>query len=107
MSLSDMIRPETKAEHRATWYVWIGGERERANRHHGGSWVGWDVECSCGKGSHTGGAIKTRVREWLFDHRLDAQTEAEMIAAGDATRDADGDLRLTAQGRARLATYTA
>lgn len=34
-----------------------------------GSWDGWDAECSCGWGSHTGGAILARVREAVANHK--------------------------------------
>jgi hypothetical protein len=50
-----------------TWYVWAGGQRSRHEATMRGSW-GWDVECSCGWGSHTGGAIKARVEEARADH---------------------------------------
>jgi hypothetical protein len=32
-------------------------------------WVAWDAECSCGWGSHTGGAIRERVLEDVEDHK--------------------------------------
>lgn len=90
MSLaSNLLTPETMAAHRATWYVYAGGygqptERIRHTAGMRGSWAGWDVECSCGEGSHTGGAIKARVQEWLFDHRHGAQVEAELHAEARA-----------------------
>lgn len=85
-----MIRPEIRAAHRATWFVYAGGygtptEKLRHTATMRGSWAGWDVECSCGKGSHTGGAIKARVEEWLFDHRFGEQTEADMTGTDPAT----------------------
>ena len=100
MSLASIIRPETKAAHRMTWYGWQDGQRHRSSVRV--IWPGYDAECSCGKGSHTGGAIKARIVDWIFDHRLDAQTGEDLIAAGDAYRNGDGDILLTAQGRARL-----
>lgn len=89
MSLNDMLTAETLAAHRATWYVYAGGYGEPTTRlrHTStmrGSWAGWDVECSCGSGSRTGGAIKARVAEWLFDHRYEAQTDAELHAEARA-----------------------
>ena len=91
--LQDMITAETRQAHRATWYVWSGGERIRRTAAMRGSWPGWDVECSCGQGSHTGGAIRARVEEWLWDHRYDAQVDAELRAeAREAGYDPD-DIR--------------
>jgi len=62
---------------RIRWYVWVrtydghrptGSERIPHEATMRGSWLGWDVECSCGWGSHTGGAIKARVEEARADH---------------------------------------
>jgi hypothetical protein len=41
-----------------------------------GTWPGgYDVVCSCGWESRTGGAIRRAVEDELFDHRLGAQVE--------------------------------
>ena len=37
--------------------------------------VGWDVACSCGWESRTGGAIEASVRRAVEDHRWDAHWE--------------------------------
>ena len=83
MSLNDMLKPETLAAHRATWYVWAGGRRMRRQAAMRGTW-GYDVECSCGAGSRTGGATKGTVEDWLFDHRHGAEVEAELHAEARA-----------------------
>ena len=73
-----LIADETMCEHRATWWVWgwnsSTGE-QRKMRHAStmrGTW-GWDVTCSCGWESRTGGATRASVQRDLDDHRLDAQ----------------------------------
>jgi hypothetical protein len=76
MSLTQMmIRPETLAEHRATWFVWAGGQKMRRTSSMRGLW-GYDVTCSCGWDSKTGGATRSSVEDALFDHRMDAQVDA-------------------------------
>ncbi len=79
-----MIRPEILEAHRARWFVWSGGERIPHTASMRGHWPGYDVECSCGWGSHTGGAIKARVEEALFDHRLDVQADVDLKAEARA-----------------------
>lgn len=32
---------------------------------------GWDARCSCGWGSHTGGAIAPRIRDAIASHKWD------------------------------------
>lgn len=68
---------------RIKWFVWGWGNggpaqklRHTANMR--GTW-GWDAECSCGWGSHTGGATKKSVADavWFhkhFDHNLPFRT---------------------------------
>lgn len=80
MIFPDMITAETRAAHKATWYVYSAGQKLRRVATMRGSWDGYDVECSCGWTSATGGAIKVRVQESLDDHRFDAQAEAELHA---------------------------
>lgn len=80
MSLTSlMIRPETLKAHQATWFVWSGGEKMRRTSKMMGTW-GYDVTCSCGWQSRTGGATKRSVEDALFDHRYDAQIKADMEA---------------------------
>lgn len=55
-------------EHKATWFVWAGGEKMRRTSSMRGMW-GYDVTCSCGWESRTGGATERSVREALRRHR--------------------------------------
>lgn len=75
MSLNSLLSAETMKAHRATWYVYAGGEKIRKTAQMRGAW-GHDVACSCGWESKTGGATKAAVDEELFDHRFGAQVEA-------------------------------
>lgn len=66
------ITAEVKAEHRATWYVTTGdGEWTRRTARMRGTW-GYDVACSCGWETRTGGATEGSVRDELAVHRFDA-----------------------------------
>lgn len=66
-----------KRQHRIRWYVWAGpGDDGKlvkiphaANMR--GPWPGYDAECSCGWGSHTGGAIRTYVRQEVWLHKVE------------------------------------
>jgi len=87
--MTSLISAETMRAHRATWYVYAGGwgaplEKLRHTAQMRGSWAGWDAECSCGWTSATGGAIKARVAEALWDHRFDAQAETGLHAEARA-----------------------
>jgi hypothetical protein len=89
--LSKYLSPETKKAHRATWYVWSGGEKMRAASTMRGTW-GWDATCSCGRWqSHTGGATRGSVEDALYDHRRDAEFAAEILEADTASRIAELD----------------
>jgi len=62
-----------RARPKIRWFVWTGAtgqplERIPHTETMRGWWPGWDVECSCGAGSHTGGAIKADVERWREDH---------------------------------------
>ncbi len=60
--------------HRMTWWAIVPQTRERIRRNarmNGGDW-GWDVTCSCGWETRTGGAIEAEVRRQIADHRWDA-----------------------------------
>jgi uncharacterized protein YndB with AHSA1/START domain len=67
-----LVTPGTLREHRATWFVCAGRERIRHTASMRGSW-GYDVTCSCGWDSRTGGAVRSYVAGKLLDHRLDSQ----------------------------------
>lgn len=80
---NSLIKPETIRDHRARWYVYGGGygsplvkmPHQASMRGH---WPGWDVECSCGWESRTGGATKTSVQLDLDTHRLDEQLRIQV-----------------------------
>lgn len=52
------------------------------NRHMRGRDWGWDVRCSCGWDSRTGGAIEASVRRDVESHRLDVAIAPAMAADG-------------------------
>ena len=75
MSLTKLfISAETLRDHRATWWVYAGTERIRYQKTMRGQW-GYDVTCSCGWDSITGGGLKRYVADRLFDHRHDAEID--------------------------------
>ncbi len=73
------ITPETKAAHRARWFARLEGEWIPRNSIMPGSAWGWDVRCSCGWETRTGGAIEAFIRSELFWHRFYAQADAEWL----------------------------
>jgi hypothetical protein len=77
----NLISPDTMRAHRATWWVYAGREKIRYQKSMRGTW-GYDVTCTCGWSSHTGGATRGSVQRELDDHRLEAQWLAERVAAG-------------------------
>jgi hypothetical protein len=66
--------------HRATWWVHAGTGRIRHTAAMRGSW-GYDVTCSCGWDSRTGGGLRRYVAELLGQHRDD-------VAAGEVIGEA-------------------
>ncbi len=60
----------TKAP-RVRWFVWAGDERIPFTSGMMGTW-GWDAECACGFGTHTGGGTRRSVRKALAEHKWDA-----------------------------------
>jgi hypothetical protein len=65
-------------EHKIRWFVYTGavdlvvGRRQRI-RHRAtmrGFWPGYDVTCSCGWESKTGGGTRRYVAELVEDHKL-------------------------------------
>jgi hypothetical protein len=60
--------------HRATWWVYAGANRIRHTAQMRGQWD-YDVTCSCGWDSHTGGATRRYIQEKLDDHRAEAAYE--------------------------------
>jgi len=90
--LNYLITDETRRAHRASWFVYTGaidtatGKRERIRwqRTMRGTWPGFDVVCSCGWESKTGGATRHSVEDELWDHRRDAQHTAALHAEARA-----------------------
>ncbi|MCW2929949.1 MAG: hypothetical protein JWM19_911 [Actinomycetia bacterium] len=82
--LSHLITPETRRAHRASWFVWAGGQKLPHTSTMRG-WWGYDVKCSCGGWeSRTGGATRGSVEDELWDHRFEAQANARPITEGEA-----------------------
>jgi hypothetical protein len=77
MGGNSLITGETMREHRARWFVYVGGERVPHVATMRGHWPGWDAVCKCGWDSGTGGATKRSVEDDLFLHRWSVQCEAE------------------------------
>lgn len=83
--MSSLISPEIMKAHRARWFVYTGQtdpetrrpERIRYQSSMRGFWPGYDVVCSCGWETRTGGATRRWVAEELFDHRFSAQVAAD------------------------------
>lgn len=70
MSLT--ITPETMRAHRASWYAYVDGQRvPRTSGMRG--YRGYDVVCSCGWDSGTGGGLRRYVEDKLWQHRWEAQ----------------------------------
>ena len=69
------FKPETLRAHRARWFVYAGAERIPHNAGMRGLW-GYDVDCSCGWRTRTGGGTRRAVAEELWFHRHDAEAEA-------------------------------
>jgi hypothetical protein len=63
--------------HRISWFGVVpgSGERVRRNRHMAGGDWGWDVVCSCGWETRTGGATQQSVRDAIYWHRFDVERE--------------------------------
>lgn len=66
----------TATAHRMTWYVFTGGldsngrpEKIRKTAGMRGMWPGYDVVCTCGFESRTGGATLTSIKATVADHK--------------------------------------
>ena len=84
--LNHLLTAETKREHKATWFVYTGDGSPEYPRTKipyqatmRGTW-GYDVTCSCGWVSKTGGATRNSVEDALWDHRWSAQCEKDREA---------------------------
>jgi hypothetical protein len=91
VSLNSLLTPESLREHRARWFVYAGGygqplEKIPHTASMRGHWPGYDVECSCGWESKTGGAVKRYVADKLWDHRYSEQCAKDNEVECWATR---------------------
>lgn len=71
--------------HRISWFVYTGGsvaddrgvtrpERVPHTSNMRGRWPrGYDVECSCGWRTRTGGGVRSYIRREVAGHRLDVE----------------------------------
>lgn len=57
-----------KVSHRVSWYVYVDGQRIRRTASMRGAWA-YDVECSCGWYTRTGGAVKSYVDSLVWEHK--------------------------------------
>jgi hypothetical protein len=80
--LNYLITPDTRREHRPRWFVYAGpyGEKIPHTAEMRGQGIGWDVTCSSGWESHTGGATRGSVESDLWDHRYAAQGQKDSEA---------------------------
>ena len=58
----------TETKHRIRWYVYAGDEMIPHTASMRGTW-GYDVKCSCGWESRTGGATRTSVERDVWFHK--------------------------------------
>lgn len=58
----------TTMKHRITWFVVVDGVPHRHKTTMRGSW-GYDVTCSCGWQTRTGGAVRRYIREEIDIHK--------------------------------------
>lgn len=55
-------------KHFVRWYVWAGNEKIRHTRQMAGTW-GYDVQCTCGFATHTGGGTRSWVQKLVDAHK--------------------------------------
>lgn len=84
------MNTETDTKHRIKWFVYTGGTDENGRRERiphastmRGWWPGYDVECSCGWSTRTGGATRGYIKQEVWEHKvlpgiLDAAMEKEL-----------------------------
>jgi hypothetical protein len=64
----------TTTDHKIRWFVYAGGfgaplvkiPHTSTMR---GTWAGYDVECSCGWESRTGGAVRSYIKREIWAHK--------------------------------------
>jgi hypothetical protein len=55
-------------DHRIRWYVYAGSERIPRTSGMRGLW-GYDVTCSCGWETRTGGAVRRYIEDEVWTHK--------------------------------------
>jgi hypothetical protein len=58
-----------EASHRISWWVYAGSERIPRTARMRGTW-GYDVTCSCGWETRTGGAVKRYISDEVYFHKM-------------------------------------
>lgn len=65
-------KPAAAAGHRISWFVYLeDGVRTRYSTNMAGDLPAWDLTCSCGWDSRTGGATKGAVRKMMAAHKAE------------------------------------
>jgi hypothetical protein len=66
----------TKTAHQIRWFVYTGDkdengrpERIRRTATMRGFWPGYDVQCSCGWETRTGGAVRAYIDQLVWEHK--------------------------------------
>lgn len=59
----------TATQHKVRWFVYAGGEKIPHTATMRGQW-GYDVECSCGWATKTGGAVRSYIKTEIWLHKL-------------------------------------
>jgi hypothetical protein len=62
------------------WLVWSGMEKIPFETSMRGAW-GWDVKCSCGWESRTGGGVRSWLKEMVRNHKLENHNYSYRAAA--------------------------
>jgi hypothetical protein len=65
-------------KHRIRWFARFPGTDEdwtprTARMSMAANQFGWDVRCSCGWETHTGGAVPRYIRDLIWSHRWDVE----------------------------------
>ena len=58
--------------HRISWFVYAGREKIRHTAKMRGQW-GYDVECTCGWKTHTGGAVRSYIEDLIWLHKFETK----------------------------------
>jgi hypothetical protein len=72
----------TTIKHRIRWYVWAGNERIPRQSTMRGQW-GYDVECSCGWTTNTGGAVRSYIEQEIWHHKFESSSDDDAYQFGD------------------------